>query len=154
MVNILIALRSQPVSLSWLLVLAAIYFVTYLRFVRNALQQALRVEGHIRRLSAGMLEAAVDALLLKLRLYRLVVGGLLLSFFSEVVCRSLFSSSEASTRTLLLFYELTCFLSLLLLAVSLRPRELSPFFYMLPLEELQMDISNELLDGEFASPVK
>ena len=101
-----------------------------------------------------MLEAAVDALLLKLRLYRLVVGGLLLSFFSEVACRSLFSSSEASTRTLLLFYELTCFLSLLLLAVSLRPRELSPFFYMLPLEELQMDISNELLDGEFASPVK
>ena len=154
-VSILSGLRTQPISSSWLLAFCLVYAVYYLRLLYNSLHQLRRLYSHLKLLKDGMLPEAVQSIHLKASLYMLFLLCEFIALASEVACRALhslnylpgdnarayrFSTSGGHTATstwiILLLYEVSNVAMLATMAFCLRPRELSPFYYMVPLEEL------------------
>ena len=152
-ISILSGLRSQPLSRTWLLVFCSMYALFYLRLLYNSLRQWRRLLHHCRRLKDGMLPEAVQSIHLKASFYILFLLCELIALTSEAACRALHSlnylqgdngsayrfstSGGTASWIILLLYEFSNLIMLTIMAFCLRPRELSPFYYMVPLEELQ-----------------
>mmetsp|Transcript_14148 Transcript_14148/g.19312 ORF Transcript_14148/g.19312 Transcript_14148/m.19312 type:complete len:430 (-) Transcript_14148:65-1354(-) len=150
---IVITFRSQPCSFKWTAVIVLLYVLLFYQLLRNAWQRLKRLHSHVQMLAPGMSMLATAPLRAKYANYVRFVFGVLLLLSIEALARSLYTVSYCSatpsgsfsrgiqTVWLLVCYEVVSMTVLATLAMSFSPREVSPFYYMVPADEdsLQQD---------------
>jgi hypothetical protein len=142
-----------PIPIPWILALASVYFVMYGSILANTFQQMRLLRSYVRILHPGMAREVTRPMLLKWAMYLLFSLCLVTSFLLEILCRTFHSltyrstvspmrqyphgGGGLSTFSLLVLYETVNSFLLAVLAVVFYPREISPFFYTVPVHHDQ-----------------
>lgn len=131
--SIVLVLQSSVLTIQGFWVAAGVLYGTmYTYIIISTLKQLNIIFDHIALLSPEMPHAIVGPLLEKRRMYVCFLGLVFLSMCMEVVTHALVSYDGHEIWRGLLNYELSNVVIVACVGYLFRPREHSPFFFMVP----------------------
>ena len=130
--SIILVLENDVLSQEgfWVAV-ALVYGLVYYFVFINVLRQLGKLGKHVSVLEANMPAAIVGPLIEKRRMYVALLLLILCAFAVEVACHAIIAESGTLWKTLCV-YEVSNVLIFLGIGLIFRPREHSPFFFMVP----------------------
>jgi hypothetical protein len=108
-----------------------VYGIMYYFIFANVLKQLRRLSIQVSLLESTMPRPIVGPLLEKYRMYVLLLILIFIALAIEITCHSIIATSGSMWKTMCV-YEVSNMLIFLTMGLIFRPREHSPFFFMIP----------------------
>lgn len=134
---------------SWIIYSVVLYGVMYLFILRSARQEMSVLTAQVKDLAPGAAAVAAEPLREKFAMFRWFLVLVFFALLLEAVCRYLYAARSAPFYLLVAVYEAGSTLIVVSLCWLYRPREFSPFFFMMPtsLEHNALLVSQEGEEG-------
>ena len=111
--------------------IAIIYGIVYYFLFKNVMEQLRKLTIQVSLLEPTMPSTIIGPLLEKHRMYIILLVLIFCSFAIEITCNALIAKTGTLWKTLCV-YEVANMLIFLGIGFMFRPREYSPFFFMVP----------------------
>lgn len=119
-------------STTWVIYSVVLYGTMYAVLLTSAQREMAVLAAQAKALSPTMAQVAAIPLREKYHLFRSFLAVAFGSLLLEVVCRYLFAARVGPFYVLVMVYELGSTVLVMLLGWLYRPRQYSPFFFMMP----------------------
>lgn len=111
--------------------IGVIYGIVYYILFKNVLEQLRKLNIQVSLLEPNMPPTIIGPLLEKHRMYVILLFLIFCSFSIEIACNAIIAKTATLWKTLCV-YEVSNMLIFLAIGFMFRPREYSPFFFMVP----------------------
>lgn len=122
----------SPASVNWIIYSVALYGTMFIVILRAATREMACLQGQVRCLTAHMAVDAVQSLRDKHSMFLCFLVLAFCELLLEGSCRYMLAAKHVPFLALLLVYELVSTGILLGVGWSFRPRQYSPFHFMVP----------------------
>ena len=119
-------------SPSWVIYSVVMYGTMYAVLLISARREMAVLASQVKALSPTMAPVAAGPLREKCHLFRCFLGLAFCSLLLEILCRYLFAARVGPFYVLVMVYEIGSTVLVVLLGWLYRPRQYSPFFFMMP----------------------
>lgn len=119
-------------STPWVIYSVVLYGAMYAVLLASAHREMAVLAAQVKALSPHMAPVAAGPLREKYHLFRCFLGLAFCSLLLEAVCRFLFAARVGPFYILVMVYELGSTVLVVSLGWLYRPRQYSPFFFMMP----------------------
>lgn len=124
---------------SWIIFTFILYAYVFVQILGLCWTEIQSLRSQIKRVTPEVPEERTISIQMKLEMYQylmILVGAMVLL---ELICQILFASATVPVLATAVVYEVFSWMILVGVAFVFRPRELSPFFYMIPTTHLHHD---------------
>lgn len=124
-------LASAP-STKWITYTTIIYFILYSQILFNGWIEIQKLRNQLIRLNIiGILQELYQSISLKYSMYIILLSLFIILVIIEIICELLFIR-DIPIEILALSFEITSWLIIIGISFTFRPRNYSPFFFMVP----------------------
>lgn len=124
-------LASAP-STKWITYTTIIYFILYSQILFNGWIEIQKLRNQLIRLNImGILQELYQSISLKYSMYIILLSFFMILVIIEIICELLFIH-DIPIEILALSFEITSWLIIIGISYTFRPRNYSPFFFMVP----------------------
>lgn len=134
-------------STPWVLYSVFMYGIMYSVILHSAWREMAVLAAQVKALTPTMAAVAVEPLREKNHLFRCFIALVTCELLLEALCRYLLAARAGPFLVLVLVYEGCSTVLVVLMGVIYRPREYSPFFFMMP---TSLEYSSLLAEEEAA----
>ena len=126
-------------NVSWIVFTCILYAYVYVQIMGLCWAEVQLLRSQVKRLNTTIAEERMSAITMKLEMYQQLMIVVTTMTLLELICQILFASPTVPTLAVAVVYEISSWIILVAVAYVFRPRELSPFFYMVPTTHLHHD---------------
>lgn len=124
---------------TWIIFTAVLYGYVFLQLLALIWVEIKSLRGQVRKFNDTMPSERTEPVKMKLRMYMEYFIAAICCVVLECICQIMYASQTVSTLTVSAVYEVCSWLMLVSIAYAFRPRQLSPFFYMVPTSHLNRE---------------
>lgn len=136
-------LVEQAPGTSWVILTVLLYSVVYYYLLGLVAAEIRHLRGITTKLTDQMPPDVIKPIFVKLGMFKRLYIIVVLYIVMELIGQVLFGLAEVPMYVVVLVYELPTWVLLICLGITFRPRELTPFFYMMPTNDAERQTLRE-----------